>query len=190
MMFDAPKMRSGIYQIENQINGKRYIGSAVNLRTRWQNHLSALHRGGHRNRHLQRAFDKYGESVFLFTVLKYIEDFQMLIEREQYYFDTSKPEYNMSPTAGSLLGYQHTDEALTKMRAAQVDRQVSTETLAKMHAANSGEQHYNYGKHPSAVTKQKISKALTGKRLSNETKQKISAGLKAYWHRVRAARIK
>ena len=29
---------SGIYQIRNLVNGKRYVGSAVNLRARWRQH--------------------------------------------------------------------------------------------------------------------------------------------------------
>lgn len=33
---------SGIYQIINTVNGKRYIGSAVNLGKRWINHRVGL----------------------------------------------------------------------------------------------------------------------------------------------------
>jgi len=39
-----------------------------------------------------------------------------LLEREQYYLDNLQPEYNIVKTAGSTLGYKHTEESLEKMR--------------------------------------------------------------------------
>jgi hypothetical protein len=39
-----------------------------------------------------------------------------LLEREQYYLDNLRPEYNIVKTAGSTLGYKHTEESLEKMR--------------------------------------------------------------------------
>jgi len=158
-------MASGIYQIKNTLNGKCYIGSAVDLRHRWQDHLRDLRRGQHCNQHLQAAFDKYGKSAFTFTILETVEDPSQLIGREQHFFDALLPEYNISPTAGSPLGVQHTEEA-----------------RANMSAAHSGERHHMYGKHHSEITKQRISKGMTGKQNrkkphSEETKQKISKAL-------------
>lgn len=39
-----------------------------------------------------------------------------LLSREQFYLDNLKPEYNIAQTAGSTLGYKHTDESIAKMR--------------------------------------------------------------------------
>ena len=159
-------MTSGIYQIKNTLNGKCYIGSAVNLRKRWRDHLRDLCRGEHFNHHLQAAFDKYGEGVFIFKTLERIEP-KMLLEREQHYLDTLKPEYNISPTAGSPLGVRHTDEA-----------------RANMSTAHTGERNHNYGKHLSEEIKRKIGEALMGhqgsmqgKRHNDETKRKIRKAL-------------
>ena len=55
---------SGIYKIENLIDGKIYIGQTVNYRRRRKSHLSSLKRNNHHNEHLQRAFNKYGEESF------------------------------------------------------------------------------------------------------------------------------
>lgn len=200
---------SGIYQIRNRVNGKVYIGSAINLRHRWNKHLSDLRCERHSNAHLQAAFRKYGEGVFEFSVLESVEP-RMLIEREQDYFDALHPEYNISPTAGSRLGYRHTKETRMKISRAQRGKQASEETRRKMSEALSGKRHPNYGKHHSEATRREISKALKGrspeemgryrrtlsealkgKRHSEEARRKMSEAKKgkplSEWHRKRVS---
>lgn len=58
-----------IYTITNTITATVYIGRTVNLSNRWSQHRSQLTEGKHFNRHLQRAWKKHGESVFVFAVL-------------------------------------------------------------------------------------------------------------------------
>lgn len=61
---------SGIYYIKNTSNGFRvYIGSSIDIVTRLINHFSALRRGVHRCKHLQRVFDKYGEDSMDFGII-------------------------------------------------------------------------------------------------------------------------
>jgi hypothetical protein len=48
-------------------------------------------------------------------ILEYCEPNEVL-NREQYYLDNLKPEYNIVKTAGSTLGYKHTPASLKKMR--------------------------------------------------------------------------
>ena len=194
-------MQSGIYQIRNILNGKCYVGSAINIQQRWAVHLSMLRHGWHYNQHLQGAFNKYGELIFILSILEYIENSKQLIPREQYYIDTILPEYNISSTAGSLLGYRHTNEARAKISAAgmgkrhymygkhhseETKRKMSDAHRGKHHSeatkrkigeANSGERSPNYGKHLSKDTRQKMSAAHKGKHHSKETKRKISEAL-------------
>lgn len=59
-----------IYTITCIPNGKIYVGQAVNVRRRWHSHKWYLRKGDHRNGHLQRAWNKYGESSFVFAVAK------------------------------------------------------------------------------------------------------------------------
>lgn len=59
-----------IYCITNTVNGKRYVGSAHDLRGRWRHHLWSLRGGCHHNPHLQHAFLKYGELAFSLSVLE------------------------------------------------------------------------------------------------------------------------
>jgi len=176
---------SGIYQIENQVNGKRYIGSAVDLRKRRQNHFSALHCGGHENQHLQRAFNKYGGDTFVFEVLEETEPKKLII-REQYYIDLLLPEYNISSIAGSPLGIRHTDEARANMSAARKGKHHSEATRRKISEANKG-------RPVSAETRKKISGTQRGSRghnygkhLSEDARRKISNAQKTRWCKIRA----
>lgn len=159
-------MASGIYKIKNKTNGHCYIGSAVNIDARWCIHKSDLHKNKHHSRHLQNAWNKYGEDTFEFRVIEYCFVFT-LIPREQHYIDTLKPEYNMSPTAGSALGVKHSDESRANMSAWQKGKKLSPKHKAKLSAAK-------MGRKLSLETKAKMSAAHMGRETSPETKIKLS----------------
>ena len=197
---------SGIYEIRNRGNGKCYVGSAVNIIRRWRDHLTRLRCGRHGNQHLQRAFDKYGEPAFGFSVLEHIEDTSQLIPREQHFLDTLSPEYNISPTAGSPLGIRRTEEVRARASAAHKGvklseahcraigkaskgRSVSPETRAKLSEALRGERGFWYGKHLSKETRKKLSAAHKGQRSSfygkhhsKATKRKLSEAVSGERH--------
>lgn len=63
-------MNSGIYVIENIVNGKKYIGQTINLKRRLYDHKRCLNKGTHHNLYLQREFAKYGEENFNFKILE------------------------------------------------------------------------------------------------------------------------
>ena len=86
MKNDLPK--SGIYAIENTVNGKIYVGSAVNLGRRFKDHRVHLNQGKHHSLKLQRAWNKYGAAVFVFKILEAIKNHNELVLREQYWIDT------------------------------------------------------------------------------------------------------
>lgn len=78
---------SGIYIIKNTINKKVYVGSAINLKSRWKRHLWALSKNVHHSSILQKAFNKYGAENFFIEILEYVPDKKQLIQREQYWID-------------------------------------------------------------------------------------------------------
>jgi len=172
---------SGVYEVQNQRNGKRYIGSAVNIRDRWAVHLSTLRQNAHHNSHLQYAFDKYGEEAFMFSVLEHIEDTSQLIAREQYYLNVLKPEYNIAMVAGSKLGVHPTKETRRKMSEAKKGKRnpnygkhLSAQTKQKLSLAMSGEQSFFYGKHLSPEHRAKIGKRNEGKHPSKRARRRMS----------------
>lgn len=153
----AAQPMSGIYEIVNLVNGKRYVGSAVDLTQRWREHRSGLTRGKHHSRHLQAAWNKYGETSFAFRALMDCAPADLLRE-EQAEFDRRRPEYNICPTAGSTLGRPHSaetrrkigssklglkmpprsDEHRSKLSAVQKGKQISPEHMAALQAGRAG----------------------------------------------------
>jgi group I intron endonuclease len=80
-----------------------------------------LRLGKSHNKHLQRAWGRYGEEAFDFVVLEQCEPNECLA-REQHYivaFGATNPVsgYNISPTAGSQFGFRHSEESKAKVAA-------------------------------------------------------------------------
>lgn len=91
----------GVYKILNSKNKKYYIGSTIDSFTkRLNHHYHALKRGDHKNLHLQRAWNKYGEENFEFVILEVCEK-EKVREREQFYINSTpkKFSYNINPLA-------------------------------------------------------------------------------------------
>ena len=68
-------MACGIYKITNQINGKSYIGQAIDIQTRWNKEktrafdLNSLEY----EKTLSQAFRKYGLNNFTFEIIEQCE---------------------------------------------------------------------------------------------------------------------
>src|SRR6266581_2800509 len=153
-IMDTIPPASGIYKITCTANNRIYIGSALNLRERRRAHFGALRRNEHINKHLQNAWNKYGEQAFIFEVLEYILPMS-LTAREQYWFNKLKPfdrkGFNIAREAGSTLGYKYAPETIEKMRGmkrspearvnisrAALGRKRSAESIEKSRQGNLG----------------------------------------------------
>jgi group I intron endonuclease len=114
------KVNAGIYKIVNLKNNKVYVGSAVYLSNRFSTHKYNLRRNQHHSRHLQSAWNEYGEENFIFEVLEHVEKLDLLVEREQFWLDNLMPHnknigYNTNILATSSLGVKHTEQARKNM---------------------------------------------------------------------------
>lgn len=117
---------SGIYCITNLVNNKKYIGQTYNLNYRWRTHKNDLKAKRHHNKHLQYAWDKYGEDNFKFNILEYCS-VDLLDERETYwikFYDTVQKGYNLADGGLGCRGYKHTEDELHKMRQIQKPKAV------------------------------------------------------------------
>ena len=173
---------SGVYVIENIINGKQYVGSAVNLRKRRREHFWYLRYGKHNNHYFQNAFNFYGEDAFVFKTILVCEKFELL-RYEQALIDLLKPEYNICLVAGSRLGMKHSDRAKEKIGQANLGRKPSLEALEKNRLAQLGRKHteetkeklkqINLGRKMSPEAIEKNRAARLGSKLSEATKEKL-----------------
>ena len=80
---------SGIYKIENLVNGKIYVGQSVNIKKRWKDHKYYLRHNLHQNRYIQRAWNKQGEENYSFSIIEEC-DKELLGEKESYYINLFK----------------------------------------------------------------------------------------------------
>ena len=106
--------KSGVYRWTNLNTGFTYVGSSVNLSKRFTSYYSYSFLAKN-NMVIYKALLKHGYSNFKLEILEYCAP-KECIEREQYYLDSLKPEYNIFKIAGSSLGHKHTEETLAKFK--------------------------------------------------------------------------
>lgn len=107
---------TGIYKIISKIHPNRiYIGSAVNIRKRWTNHLHKLRNNIHHSPKLQNHFNKYGEDDLNIEILEECVIDEKFV-REQYYIDLYNPWFNVCKIAGSTCGRIVSEETKIKLK--------------------------------------------------------------------------
>lgn len=155
--YNGKSLKSGIYKITNKVNGRVYIGSAKEFKSRWKNHAWSLINSKHRNKFLQADYIKCGAAAFKFDVLEITSGTkeERLVIEEKYlniYFDHGKQCYNLTDKAISREGFPSKDPAVTSRKM--------SESLKASWAR---------------------SKANGERIVTDATKVKLSAKLKAHW---------
>jgi hypothetical protein len=83
------------------------------------------------NSMIYRSLLKNCYSKFKLEILEYCE-IDILIEREQYYLDRIKPEYNILKKAGSLVGFKHSVATRELMSMKKMNNSLSEEARLKI----------------------------------------------------------
>ena len=130
------KQRCGVYKWVNKINGKSYVGSSVNLSSRFY-HCFSLN-------YLAKRTSKYKSKIYNALLAHGYENFQLeilevsarsdVIKKEQFYIDYFKPEYNILTRAGSSLHFKHSEETFLKFKSCKL----SGEALSNLRKAKVG----------------------------------------------------
>lgn len=181
-----------IYKIRNVVNQKFYVGSTTNKRERFRNHRKLLRRGVHHCKHLQAAWNKYGEECFVFEVVEEIPNAADLWAAEDRWLDEhhGKPYcYNSgrsadAPMRGKTgpLHHSYGKSWPEEVRAAisgslktfYAENPEQHPRLGKTHTEEAktkmalkhvprGEEHYRYGQTLSEEVRAKISATQKGR---------------------------
>jgi group I intron endonuclease len=152
---------SGIYRITCSSTGKFYIGSAINLKRRFEFHLSRLKNGNHINTYLQNSWNKYGKENFKFEIIEIVYDIKKLSIKEQLWLDQTKCYnsnigFNISKnTITPMLGRNHTRATKEKISNSKKGTRLTKEHKLKLSIALKG-------RHRPSLVKEKIRKAQIG----------------------------
>lgn len=158
--------QSGIYRWVNNLNGKTYVGSAINLSKRLGSYFNEKELNKN-PRPIQDALLKYGHLNFTLEILEYCSKAKLL-EREQFYIDLLIPDYNILKYAYSLLGFKHSEETLEKLKTRIVSPE-HKEILSSIHK----------GKLVSEETRNKLAAATASYRKNNPLTTEALANITA-----------
>lgn len=163
-----------VYKIEStSIPGALYVGGCRNFSRRRTHHIFKLKSGIHHSANMQKHVNKYGVHDLNFEIIERCQR-ENLIELEQKYIDLLNPCFNMSKTAGSNLGFKHTEESKKLMRKVKLGKKygpMSDAQKLQISLSRKGIRH-------SEERKQKISQALKGRVISEEWRKKMSLAKK------------
>ena len=155
---------SCVYAIRHVASGKVYVGSAINRTKRWTEHRRRLRNGDHHSRHLQAAWDAYGQSAFVFEVLETVAPNSIaLLAVEQTHIDRLK-----------AFDREHGYNVCIQADRSRFGVKASPETCAKIGASKVGNKNRLGAVIPNEM-RERIAAKLRGGKASPETRAKLSA---------------
>lgn len=176
----------GIYMFTNKLTGDIYVGQSIDLRKRFLNYFNLSYLSRRNELIISRALIKYGYSNFSVTILEYCDKCELDV-REQHYFDTLNPQYNIQKVAGgSSKGLILSEETKNKIsqalkgvyigdKAYWYGRSMSAATKEIMSSTRKGELNPLYGKSHSEASKELMRQKALGRKYSEETKLLMSS---------------
>lgn len=157
----------GIYKITNTKNGKCYVGQSIDIKRRFWDHRCISHET---NRHLRHAMQKYGKDVFSYEVLEECDPAK-LDEREQFWIEKIKPEYNVM-SGGQGRGKRHSDDTRSKLIKAGKESWEKKSEKEKASVIKNNLKGPKRGHSVSEKTRKILREKNTGKKQSIETIRK------------------
>ncbi|HLX53521.1 MAG TPA: GIY-YIG nuclease family protein [Aquella sp.] len=123
----------GIYLIRSLCNNRYYIGSSNTIAQRRGTHLTALRANTHKNIHLQRIYNKYGEDNLIFEIILYCEkDFGIEMEGKLIRFCKQQDKNNCINISLDPVNHTVSEETRKKMSDAQKGKKRSPEAIERI----------------------------------------------------------
>jgi group I intron endonuclease len=174
-----------IYKIINLVNDKFYVGSTVHKKVRFRQHRRLLRNNRHHCKHLQAAWNKYGEDKFDFRVVEEVADSESLEAVEDRWLSEHVGKeycYNSGYSAKAPWRGAPADTTPSFGRLVKQQTKEQISTTLKAFYAEDYNNHPRVGKTHSEETKERIRQAKLsnptayweGKERSEETKAKIA----------------
>ena len=163
----------GIYKITNKINGKFYIGLSVDIKRRFSEHKSPC-RFQKTKTPIARAIKKYGLTNFSFDIIELVECKSKLCEREVFWINKMKPEYNLTSGGDGVRDYVVSEEVKEILREYGKKQWNSLTEVEKQKRILNNLKGQPKGHIVSESTRNKLRECNLGKKMSEETKNKIS----------------
>ena len=164
-----------VYGIRNTQNQKSYIGGSLSVGVRLRYHLRHLRENTHFNPKLQNAWNKYGESCFVFEILE-VSDRDRIRTLESDYiqkFDSVDSGYNISyDTIAPMTGRKQTEHSIQCSREFMKTFRHSPESIALIIESNRRRK----GEKRSDAVKGKMSRDRLGKKhkpISEEARENV-----------------
>jgi len=131
----------GVYTITCTINNKILVGEGK-INVRLGNHKSYLKSNRHANKHLQSAYNLYGEKHFLFEILEECNQ-EYCKSQENYWcnmLDTHNREvgYNIQSTNHNKAIFKHSSTTIENLKEKGRNRIISKETREKLRITSTG----------------------------------------------------
>ena len=156
-------MSCGIYKIECLENGKVYIGLSINIENRWEKHCGELKNNKHKNKYMQRAWNKYGKENFTFEILEECESNELSKKEIEFIekYNSYNNGFNLTLGGdGGTSGYKKSKESIEKTRLKLIGKHLSIENRKNLSKSRMGKykgiDNSFYGRHHSEETKEKI----------------------------------
>ena len=145
-----------MYSVMHILTGIYYIGwTSQTINKRWNEHCS--YKENRSDTYFHRALRKYGKENFEWNVIQYFTSIEEAKQAEIFWIAYLKEcgivLYNRTDGGDGVTGFTH-----------------SKETIQILSKSITGDKNPMYGKNHTNEAKQKISDALKGKSISNETR--------------------
>ncbi len=177
-----PSYETGVYCWKNRVNGKVYVGGAdKSFEKRRARHLMFLKASNHDNRHLQAAWNKYGEKSFDWQVLERCVLAQVE-ERETHWIKKLHASdrnygYNICSCGISRTGILHREGSRKKMSVAHKGVEFTPE-----HKANMKKNHWSKGENAAEIAERCATKHR-GRKRHGQALRNIQMGQKIKWEK-------